>query len=102
MSSIRMLSSDSPIRLALDDRMNSIMKDSNVHTRTNSITSPNSWGEGMTAQVQRMKLEADLLLEGGDIPEYIRMLDELYDKIKVDNRFKKLVLLIINIESIWI
>ena len=71
--------------------MNSFMKDSKTHTRTNSITSPQNSREGMTVQVQRMKLEADLLLEGGDIPQYITKLDEIYAKIKVDNRFKRLI-----------
>jgi tetratricopeptide (TPR) repeat protein len=86
-----MLSAGSPVRSALDERMNSFLRDSKTHTRTNSMTSPpQNQREGMTSQVHRMKLEADLHLEGGDVEEYIKVLDQICEKIKLDKRFKKL------------
>lgn len=91
MSSVRAGSNNSPVRSVFNDKLSNLMYGSKANTRTNSVTSPPSNSrEGFTAQVQRMKLEADLHLESGDVQEYIKVLDELYAKVKLEQRYRKL------------
>lgn len=90
MSSVQMTSAGSPLRSALNDRMNSFLRDSHQNMRTGSVDSPIKTREGLSAQIQRMRLEADLHLENNNVSEYLRTLDEIYGKVKLDNRFKKL------------
>jgi hypothetical protein len=68
-----------------------LMVDYKHDSMTNSIMSPQTNSrEGFTTQINRMQLEADLHLEGGDVEEYLKILTSIYEKIKNDRRFKKL------------
>lgn len=80
----------SPVRPVFSEKTNNVLK-IKQNPRSNSMNSPQgNMTEGMTAQIDRLRLEADLHLEGGDVKEYINTLMLIYDKVKSDSRYKKL------------
>mmetsp|Transcript_15577 Transcript_15577/g.13617 ORF Transcript_15577/g.13617 Transcript_15577/m.13617 type:complete len:173 (+) Transcript_15577:13-531(+) len=84
--SITSMNQYSPVRSIINNRMNHILKDS-IHKQGNK---EEDRGE-VNTRIEKLQLEADICLEGGDFKEYISILDSIYDMIKSKGGYNKLL-----------